>query len=704
MDKLRAGIAGCGTIFHFHHAFIQSYPNAILCAVADRDEKALEKARTVYGIQNCYTSLEEMIRKESTDVIHITTPPQTHAYLADIAMNLKNHVFVEKPMTLDHETARRLYDIAEKNDVKLCVDHNHLFDPWMLQAKDVLKDLRPEDISYVESYYGINPNIPEITGYRKANEISWIYSLPGGLFHDFLTHPLYLMLEYTGRPRIFQTMARSYGTLLQGLSDELHIMVDGEKAVGKLTVSFNSRPYQHFLKVYHKRAIITVDFNNMTMIANRHTGLPGAVTKIASNLGTAKALSTQTVSNVYRFVTGKLKPYSGMRNCIHGFYDAILYSSEPPVSRQKALQVLEVMDSVWKDAGRLHPVFNNVLAPAGERLPQVKGRVLVTGAGGFLGRRLTEMLVEKGFAVRVLVRKLTNIDLFSKLGVDVHYGDLRDELAVAQAIDGMDYVVHAAAAQDGDWDTFDATTVQGTERVLRLCRQLKVRRVIYISSMSVYQMSGLNRKILITEDALLEQDPAARGFYTFSKLQAENVARGLMAANGNGKVPTVILRPATIYGPGGPVFTPLIGVSLFNKIFMILGKKKLKLPLVYIDNLVDAIILCIEDERSSGHTFNVIDDDVTTKQNYVKKLAQELFPSSHSVALPYWLVRSLVHFQEIAFKAMKKNPVLTRYRLSSASTDVSFSNEKIKNELSWSPRVSLDEGLSRTFSWFKENT
>lgn len=703
MDKLRVGIAGCGTIFHFHHAFIKSHPNAVLCAVADRDEKALERAHKEYGIHNCYTDLEEMITRESTNVVHITTPPQTHASLAEAAIRLKNHVFIEKPMTLDHTAAEKLYDLAEKSEVKICVDHNHLFDPWMLQAKDVLKGLRPEDISYVESYYGINPNIPEITGYRKANEISWIYSLPGGLYHDFLTHPLYLMLEYIGRPLNTRTMARTYGTLIQGLSDELHILIEGETAVGKLTISFNSRPYQHFLKIYHKKAIITVDFNNMTMIANRYAGLPGAVTKIASNLGAARALTTQTASNVYRFVTGKLKPYSGMKNCIYGFYDALLGSTELPVSRESALQVLKVMDSVWKDAGRLHPVFNDVGVPQCEAPVPVRGRVLVTGAGGFLGRRLTEVLVEKGYFVRVLVRKLTNIDPFRALGADIHYGDLRDELAIAQAIDGMDYVVHAAAAQEGDWDTFDAATVQGTERVLRLARQLKVRRVIYISSMSVYQMAGLKKGSLVTEDGLLEQNPSARGFYTLSKLKAENVARDLMSINGNGKIPTVILRPATIYGPRGPVFTPLVGISVFNKVFMILGKRKMKLPLVYIDNLIDAIVLSIEDERAAGHTFNVIDDETTTKKDYVRKLAEDLFPASRSVVLPYWLVRSLVYFQEAAFRALKKNPVLTRYRLSSASTDVRFSNDKIKNVIAWSPKVPLEEGLSRTFAWFKEN-
>ncbi len=705
MDKLRVGIVGCGTIFHYHQAFVRSYPGATLCAVADRDEKALRKASGEYGIANCYRDLEEMVRAEATDVIHITTPPQTHAALAESALNLKNHVFVEKPMTLDHRSAVRLYDVAAGNGVRLCVDHNHLFDPWMLKAKEVLRDLSPQDVTYVESYYGINPRIPEIMGYRKVNEISWIFSLPGGLFHDFLSHPLYLMLEYTGRPMRMQTTARSCGALIQGLSDELHIMVEGERAVGKLTISFNARPFQHFLKIYHKKAIVTVDFNNMTMIANRLTGLPGAVTKIAGNLGAARALSTQTFSNVYRFLTGKLKPYSGMRNLIHGFYDSILQAAEMPVPPESALAVLETMDQVWKHAGKLHPVFTNVPARAEVKRAPAMRRVLVTGAAGFLGRRLTEVLVEKGYFVRVLVRKLTDVDPFRALGVDVHYGDVRDELALAEAIDGMDFVVHAAAAQEGDWNIFDETTVRGTEKVMRLARQLKVRRVIYISSMSVYQMSGLKKGSLITEDGRLEENPGARGFYTFSKLEAERVAKGLMAANGNGngKVPGVILRPATIYGPRGPVFTPLIGISLFYKVFMILGKRKMRLPLVYVDNLVDAIILCIEDDRAAGQTFNVIDDEGTTKMEYVRKLKGDLFPRSHAVSLPYWFVHSAVRFQEAVFRMMRRDPVLTRYRLSSASTDAAFSNGKIKEHIGWQPRVSLEEGLSRTFEWFREH-
>lgn len=700
MAKLKVGVVGCGTIFHYHYAFIKGYEGAVFCGVADRDQKALKKIRDMYGIEHCYTDMEEMIRTENTDVIHITTPPQTHPALAEKAISLKNHVLIEKPMTLDYPSALKLYGLAREHNVKLCVDHNHLFDQWMLKGKEALKGLKHEDIIYVESYYGINVQIPEIMGYRGAGEISWIFSLPGGLFHDFIAHPMYLMLEYTGRPLKMETMATSRGALFQDLTDELHIMVEGENAYGKLTISFNAKPFQHFVKIYHKKTLVTVDFNYMTCVATPVRNMPGAVAKIVNNIGTAKNLTTQTFSNVFRFVTGKLKPYSGMQNLIHGFYDSIVESKEPPVPEEKVLTVMKTIDDVWKDVGKVHPVFENVPAavPEGKTF---KGRVLVTGAGGFLGRRITERLVEEGYFVRVLVRKLTRLDPFKALGVDVLLGDVRDKAILATAMSGMDYVIHAAANQEGDWETFEESTIGGTEKVFAAAREGKLRRIVYISSMSVYQMAGLRDGAVIVEDSMYEKDPQARGFYTASKLEAEKTVLRLMKENG--AVPTVVLRPATIYGPRGPVFTPLIGISLFDKIFAILGKSGMKLPLVYIDNLIDSIVLSLDHDRAPGQVFNVIDDDTVTKWGYLTRLKSALFPAAIRLPFPYWFIYSAVWFQEIVFKMMHRNPVLTRYRLSSATTDIAFSNAKIKRELGWSPRTTLEEGLAKTFAWYREN-
>ena len=227
------------------------------------------------------------------------------------------------------------------------------------------------------------------------------------------------MLEYTGKPLKMETMAKSCGALFQDLTDELHMMVEGENAFGKLTISFNAKPFQHFVRVYHKKALVNVDFNYMTCVATPVRNMPGAVAKIVNNIGTAKNLTTQTFSNVFRFVTGKLKPYSGMQNLIHGFYDSIIQVKEPPVTQEKVLNVMRTIDDVWKDVGKVHPVFENVPAkiPEGKTFPG-------EGARHRRGRvpwklRLTEVLVEKGYFVRVFLRKLTRLDPFKALGVDV---------------------------------------------------------------------------------------------------------------------------------------------------------------------------------------------------------------------------------------------------------------------------------------------
>jgi len=323
-------------------------------------------------------------------------------------------------------------------------------------------------------------------------------------------------------------------------------------------------------------------------------------------------------------------------------------------------------------------------------------QVLVTGASGFLGRRLCQVLVDNGYPIRVLLRHRSDQSAFEALGADIRWGDVRDAASLKNAICGAGAVVHAAAAQTGDREAFEQTTVKGTENVFNLCRECGVRRLVYISSMSVYQLSGLKPGSLLTEDAPLETDPGARGAYTWSKAAAERIAREAMERPG--AVPAVILRPATVYGPGGPVFSPLAGISLSDKVFVILGRGRMRLPFVYIDNLVDAIVLSLEKENAAGRIFNVIDDRLVTKRDYVKRLKKALFPKALSLTLPYGFVYAAVFVQEKIFKLFGKKPVLTRYRLSSASADIAFSNATIKQALGWTPRVPIDQGLEACFA------
>lgn len=327
---------------------------------------------------------------------------------------------------------------------------------------------------------------------------------------------------------------------------------------------------------------------------------------------------------------------------------------------------------------------------------QTKTSVLVTGANGFLGRRLCAALSEAGHPIGALLRTPPGDDFFNTLGARIHYGDVCDPTSLKEAIRQSDTVVHAAAAQTGDKDAFEQTTVQGTRHVVALCRDLGVRRLVYISSMSVYQISGIKPGTLITEEAPIEKDPQARGDYTWSKVMAENIVKQSIQAAGG--PPAVILRPATIYGLGGNLFSPMIGISLYDKLFVILGRSGMRLPLVYVDNLVDAILLSLEHDRAPGEIFNVIDDGDITKREYLRRLKRACYPKALSLILPYWFVHATVALEEKTFLTINKKPIITRYRLSSASNDLRFSNAKIKTELNWSPRISTNHGLEICFA------
>jgi nucleoside-diphosphate-sugar epimerase len=317
-------------------------------------------------------------------------------------------------------------------------------------------------------------------------------------------------------------------------------------------------------------------------------------------------------------------------------------------------------------------------------------KILVTGASGFLGTRLVELLAQKGYPVRALVRKLSNTKRLRANGGEVFFGDVADLESLRPAFNEIDIIVHAAAdtagnERDGEW-----STVQGTQNVLQLCHQVGVKKLIYISSCAVYGVTDCKKGALIGEDAPLERFPEKRGFYSWSKLKADQF---VVDAITQGSLPIVNLRPGTIWGPGGEVFTPMMGFSLGKRLFAVIGNGKFVVPFVYIDNLIEAIIKGIENHSTAGGVYNVVDTDRITKKDYVDKLIKKLYPAATCIYIPYGLLYSAVYIQEMLFSSMGRKPFLTRYRLTSSQKNISYDSSKIQNELGWIPSVSAEEGI-----------
>jgi nucleoside-diphosphate-sugar epimerase len=319
-------------------------------------------------------------------------------------------------------------------------------------------------------------------------------------------------------------------------------------------------------------------------------------------------------------------------------------------------------------------------------------KVLVTGATGFLGSRLVKRLVEEGYPVRALARKLSNLGSLKIMGAEIVFGDMGDEASIAAAVKGVDVVVHAAAGTSGTAKDSDTATIQGTRNILEACRTSRVKKLVYISSCNVYEVAGYTENQVVTEEAQLERFPLRRGHYSAAKLQAESLVTDSMNHDG---CPTVVLRPGTLYGPGAAVYTGMMGVSFARRIFIVFGDGESELPLVHVDNTVDAIVECISSSAADNQVFNVVDQDLVTKKMYMERVVKPLYPKATVIYCPMSVLLTLTWLQEKLLAILGKQPFLTVYRLVSSQKRVRYGTSKIENAISWRSRIRFEQGADQ---------
>jgi nucleoside-diphosphate-sugar epimerase len=194
----------------------------------------------------------------------------------------------------------------------------------------------------------------------------------------------------------------------------------------------------------------------------------------------------------------------------------------------------------------------------------------------------------------------------------------------------------------------------------------------------------------VTEDAQLERYPQCRGAYSSAKLQAEILVRAAMSRD---EFAVVILRPGTIYGSGAQMFTSMMGVSIRQRIFVVFGDGYSQLPLVYVDNLVDAIMECIKNNAADNQIFNVVDQDIVTKKRYMELVIKRLFPHALVIYVPIPLLLVATWCQEKLVSMFGGRPLLTVYRLLASQKPIRYSTSKIEKAIGWHSRVGFEKGI-----------
>jgi len=275
-------------------------------------------------------------------------------------------------------------------------------------------------------------------------------------------------------------------------------------------------------------------------------------------------------------------------------------------------------------------------------------------------------------------------------GIEIVQADLGDPAAVDRAVRGAETVFHVGAAMKGGWIEHQCGTVTGTQNVLEACRKHGVEKLVHVSSLSVVDWASGKPDAPISEASALEPRPEERGSYTRAKLEAERL---VVQYNRDHSVPAVILRPGQIFGGRIPLLTPAVARRVGGR-WLILGDGRVTLPLVFMDDVVDALCMAADSSLRNGEILQLV-DRVTLTQNEVLVMAAG---EDAVIRVPRAFVFAAGKLSELLLGVLGRKSPLSVYRLRSALAQRSFDSGHAAAVLGWKPRVGVKTGIERVLN------
>lgn len=322
--------------------------------------------------------------------------------------------------------------------------------------------------------------------------------------------------------------------------------------------------------------------------------------------------------------------------------------------------------------------------------------VLITGATGFIGSHLMDRNLKEGNKVRILALPHDPVAKdYEDRGVEVIYGDIRDEQAVDRAVEGMQIVFHLAAVVT-DWAPerlFEEVNVGGTRNVCKACIKHNVDRLVEVSTNDVF---GLREDMPIDEtfDYACWGEPYADTKMEAIKATHEYMERGLSVSS---------VFPCWVYGPGDRTFIPLLADAIKSRSMLFWRKDVIVWP-AYVENVIDLLMLIAEHPDADGEGFLVHDGESDTLQNFCTKIAEAIGEKAPKLHVPYWTAYSIAAMMELVWKLLhrRSRPLLTKYTVKNLGSRLRFSIQKAEKRLGWHPRFRYPEAFEMTMAWLNK--
>lgn len=332
--------------------------------------------------------------------------------------------------------------------------------------------------------------------------------------------------------------------------------------------------------------------------------------------------------------------------------------------------------------------------------------ILVTGAGGFVGSKLVETLLCYGFKkIRCLVRSSHNLAKLNKIvsgtdaSIEFVQGNLLDRNTCSNAVNDVSIIYHLAAGVEKSFPGCFLNSVVTTRNLMDAAlRETELKRFVNVSSIAVYTNENIAKGGILDENCKVDTKFVERfEAYAYGKAKQDEL---VVEYGDKFNLPYVIVRPSVIFGPGKAKITDRIGTDTFG-IFLHLGLGN-TIPLTYLDNCAEAIVLAGLQPGIEGEVFNITDDNLPTSRQFLRKYKKQV-KKMLSIPVPYplWYFFNTIWEKYSKWSEGQLPPIFNKRTCEVYWKRVNYSNEKAKFLLNWQPKIPMHMALNNFFNYMK---
>lgn len=690
--KLRVALVGAGYIGEWHAKSLKSFDRASLVAVCDKvHSRAADFARR-FKVPRVYDSLETMLGTERLDAVHVLLPPNLHFQAASAILQAGVSVYIEKPMCVRVTECQRLIELAEERELKLGVGHNFLFAECYERLRS---DLQSGILGTID-YLGI-------TWHRELQQITqgpfdlWMLQEPQNAMLEIGTHCVSQLVDLVGPPDSLDATASNSIDLPSGHKFYRRWRINATKGQNYIDLRFSFVPGFGEYTIHARGSLgsATVDFERDTYVLRRHRALSEDFDRYAMLRDETKSVRRQARKTLWRYGVSKFLPGASggpymlsIAGAMGAFYAGLCGRPlDDRISGRFATKVTELCEEITSSAeiiAQPRPSSRLSVKSAPSR-----AQILVLGATGFIGSRLTRALLASGQSVRVLVRcpgKVAADLLNSRL--DCRAGDLTNSEDLHDAMQGIDCVYHLARTNAKTWADYQRYEIDVTREIAKAALAAGVKRLIYTGTIDSYY-AGIHAG-KICEETPLDAQISRRNLYARAKAASEGVLLRMHREQG---LPVVILRPGIVIGPGGSPTHWGIGMWWYASVCQIWGEGRSPLPLVLVDDVAAALVAAMHATGIDGESFNLVGDVRLSALEYLAEMNRHAgvrIQSSETSIVKFFCLDVFKWLVKVAIKHPDRR--FPSYRdWESRTQRATFDCTRTKTRLNWNPVSDRDE-------------